>query len=278
MKGNMKSYPYPVVGNENDVEGRFVVTNFVRNLSPDTISLEYGFEITNSTLKGLVESGQAKIVIQVECSTTFYRQAFTTQSMVGSIDIPANKLRERVMVRFYVCADKAITDYLPEGSHPDYEGSKFEVEKGDVLAEGSYTSFIAEKTFDPLNSPVDSLIRVKPGKNKDAAQVDFEQDKILIELPEDDYAQYIESKGRKLTDSIHATLAFPVLVEAINAMSRKNTDLSEYTWFERVNQICIDRGLDINEPYVAAQKILSNPIGRNFRKLNETITRIEDQD
>src|SRR5690606_25615424 len=160
MRTSTVSYPYPVIGNENDVEGRFVVAEFIRSTDPDTITFNYAFEVTNPTLLELIGAGKAKFVIQIECSGTFQRFAYSTNEPKGTFQIPSNKLREKVMVRFFVCATQGISDYLPAGSHPDYEGTTFEVEPGDVLAVGGYTSFIAEKTFDPLKAPLDSLFRI----------------------------------------------------------------------------------------------------------------------
>ena len=270
MKTNALSYPYPVIGNENDVEGRFVVSNFVRTSDPDNMRFDFKYEVTNSTLSNLIADHKATFMAQVECSGTFYRKAFSSYDNAGSFTIGTNKLREKVTVRFYVCASTNLQDYLPEGSHPDYSGFGFDIEKGDVLAVGGSTSFIAEKTFDPLRAPVDSLFRIKPGKHLTEAEPEFDQDKIVIVLPEDDYKLYLDAMVRKMNDNIHATVVYPVLVEALNLMKFDPSDYESLTWFERINQICIDNGYDRDDPLSAAQKILSNPVGRSFKQLEDT--------
>lgn len=278
MKTSALSYPYPVIGNENDVEGRFVVSKFVRTSDSDNMRFDYEYEVTNSTLADLITEKKAVFMAQVECSGTFYRKAFPASETTGSFKIGTNELREKVTIRFYVCAVADISDYLPEGSHPDYAGFGFDIEKGDVLALGGSTSFIAEKTFDPLRAPVDSLFRIKPGKNLTEAEPEFDQEKIVIVLPEDDYKLYLDAMGRKMNDNIHATVVYPVLVEALNLMKFDPSDYENYTWFGRIKQICIDNGYSIDIPLAAAQKILSNPVGRNFKQLEDTFGSYDGDD
>ena len=271
MSSSALSYPYPVIGNGEDVEGRFVVAKFVRTSDPDNIRFDYGFEVTNPTLAGLIDDGKSVFMIQVECSGTFYREYMTVKDYFGSFQIPSNELREKVTVRFYVCASADIDGYLPAGSHADYNGFSFSVEKGDILALGGTTSFIAEKSFDPLRQPVDSLFRIKPSQTITEARPDFENDKIEISLPESDFQLYREAISRGLSDNIHASIIFPVLVDAINKMNYARADFEQYAWFDRVNDICLNSGANITEPLEAAQRILANPIGRNFMQIESKL-------
>ena len=59
---------------------------------------------------------------------------------------------------------------MNDDCHEDYKGFEFEVNKGDILAIGGVSSFIADKDFDPLvgfiNSQGRSCIRVKRKKSK----------------------------------------------------------------------------------------------------------------
>jgi hypothetical protein len=276
MRTSSISYPYPVIGNENDVEGRFMVTKFQRTSEPDTITLEYKFEVTNDTLRQFIEDGKAIFSMQIECSTTFFRYIFTSDKYSGTIQIPSIRLRERVIVRFYVCANQDIPDYLPSGSHPDYAGVGFEIEKADVLAVAGYTSFNAEKTFDPLNAPLDSLFRIRQGDQKGRIEAEFDQDKIVIVIPKEDFKPYTDVLNRKLFDNIHATVVYPVLVEALNHMKSSPSDFESYTWFERIMDICIQRQYDITDPLITAQQILGNPVGRSFLQLDKELDKYED--
>jgi hypothetical protein len=243
------------------------------------ITLDYEFEVTNPTLRELIDKKQAAIVMQVNCSSTFYSKTFDVYDLKNAITIPCAELREKVFVYFYVCALEDLPDYLPVGSHPDYEGFSFAIEKGDVLAVGNSTSFIAEKTFDPLNAPLNSLFRIQSGTHKNSTRVDLDQDKILITLPEDDYRLYWEAFKRKQTDLIHVIIVYPVLIEALNIMNGpEGSDYEPRTWYERINQICIDRAINREEALSAAQAILANPLGRGLKQLNDQFSMFENEE
>jgi hypothetical protein len=278
MKISAVSYPYPVLGNENDVAGTFDVTKFIRTSDPNQTRFDFEYDISNSSIDKMISEGRATFMAQVECSNTFYRKAFPSYEKSGSFQLGTNELREKVFVRFYICATTDIPNYTVEGSHPDYAGFEFYVENGDVLAVGPITSFIAEKSFDPLRAPVASLFRIKPGKNATEAQPEFDAEKITIVLPEEDYKLYQGAVGRKMHDNIHASVVYPVLVEAINLMKHESSEYEQYNWFDRINQICIDNGYDVEDPLSAAQKILSNPVGRNFKQLEDTFSSFDGAD
>ena len=278
MSTNSVSYPYPVVGNSNDIDGRFVVNRFERSTDPDNYTFRYDFEVTNKSVSELISQKKAQFVLQVECSGTFQRFAIKSFESTGVFQLPTSQLREKVTIRLFVCATENLEDYSPDGMHEDYEGIVFSIERGDVVAVGGTVSFIAEKTFDPLRAPYSSLFRIKKGKIKGQIQADFEQDKILIIVPEDNYKDYVKVLSRKMNDNIHATVVFPVLVEALNLMKKQPDDFRDLTWFDRIDDICRQRSYNRELILETAQKILSNPVGRNFKELEVELSKYEEDD
>jgi hypothetical protein len=180
-------------------------------------------------------------------------------------------------VRFYICASEDFDNYLPSGSHPDYNGFSFTIEKGDILALGGSTSFIAEKSFDPLRLPVDSLFRVMPSDSVKEAMPDFGGDKIVIALPQSDFQLYKDAISRGLNDNIHATVIYPVLVEALNKMKFEPEDIESLAWVDRILDICRRNNINDKEPLEAAQRILANPIGRNFMQMETKLKAYENE-
>jgi hypothetical protein len=158
------------------------------------------------------------------------------------------------------------------GCHPDYEGFTSDVGPGDVLALGGFTSFIAEKDFDPMQPAVSSLIAIKKG-NKDAGpmEIDFSQDKIFIKLSRRDHKNYSQIKGRTtIAGVLHSSIVFPVLTEAIRLVSEKDEETQDKHWFRRIEVILRQQGLEDVEPLICAQKILRSPIERCLSGLVET--------
>lgn len=273
MSVNLKSYSFPVVNNENDVEGRFSVAKIEKTVYPDYYLLSFSFEITNQSLLDYIRARKAEIVVQFSCSNTFYRGAYRTFDLTGSVQLPSEKLREKVQVAFYVCSCTDIPDYRLEGVHPDYAGMSFEVEKGDVLALGGTTSFIAEKTYDPLNAPIDSLFRFKAVKEQGSFDIELDDDKIVVTIPEEEFKLQAQAGQTKLSGMIHSSIVLPALICAIQQMDDEL--FKNYAWVDRIKEIARDRSVNLKYPLRAAQIILGNPVNRCFSETFKLIQQIE---
>jgi len=265
MKVNTKSYPLPVLGNEDDLGGFFKI-EFRYELGRDAVVLNPTFGLKNASIEELVKKDKASFVTEVECRSTFFRRSFSSKRQAEKFSIPARALRDRVAVGFYICADKDIREYLPSEPHPDYEGARFDVEAGDVLAVGGYCSFIAEKNFDPLRPPVSSFMSIIEGSQHEGPMiVDYDTEKITIVLSKADWKKYMEVRNQKLAEGIlHSAVVFPVLVDAIHQVQSGNSEYEEKNWYAKVEVILEAKGLRDKEPFDVAQKILDNPASRGF--------------
>src|ERR1051325_2103440 len=127
MKVNKKSYPHPVLGNGDDIDGLFRAV-LHHELGRDNVAITTDFEIENETIEDLVKKGSALFVLEVECPSSFFRKSYSSGEYKKSMQIPARLLRNQVDVGFYVVSAKKIDGYRPLGAHPDYEGIPFTVE------------------------------------------------------------------------------------------------------------------------------------------------------
>ena len=211
-----KSFPFPILGNGDDIEGRFNV-EFSYKLDPERTLIKANFHLVHPTIQALINEGRARFLTEVGCSNTFYRQAFETDKTSMQEYLAADDLRDRVDVRFYIYAAVDMNDYYPEGLHPDLQGDPILVNQGDVLAYGGSTTFIADKNFDPLKSPATALIALKEKREADGPISISYEDKILIELPKDDYALYRNNKTAAAL--LHCSLVLPALIDALHTMN-----------------------------------------------------------
>lgn len=278
MKVNAKSYPHPVLGNGDDLGGMFKV-EFRYELGRAEVGLNPKFTLKNTAIEELIKKEKASFVAEIECRNTFFRRSFVTREQIDRFVIPASSLRERVTVGFYVCADKDIRNYQPSEPHPDYEGAKFDVDAGDVLAIGGYSSFIALKSFDPLRPPISSFMSIMEGSHHEGPmQIDYEGEKIMIVLSKADWKNYLSVRGQKLAEGIlHGTIVFPALVDAIHKMLTTGAEYEGMPWYGRLETILDAKGLSEKDPFEAAQKILDNPSARSFHGI-ELLTDIADDE
>lgn len=263
-----QSYPYPILGENDDIEGLFNPSFWV-TLRPMHIQTEYSFRLQNETLEKLIEEKKAEFVVELECKTTFFRHTFRTASIKDKLDLQSERLREKVDVSFYICATQKIPNYRPSGLHADYGDATFTVETGDILADGGRGSFFAEKKFDPMRAPISSFIRIGEPRGKSGPMfVDFDEDYLLIRLSEEDHERYEEAK-KHAVQSLHSILVLPALVEALRCMAspEKKVLYGENKWFIRLEAICRDQKIITEDPLDAAQKILGNPITRGLTEI-----------
>lgn len=271
MKAKNISYPYPVLGNDDDVEGK-LDASFKHLLKRDNIVLKSRFVLKNKTLEKLIKEKKAAYTVEVECPSTFYRKLFSTFVPEADFVLPSTVVREHVSVGFFIRATDTIPKYEVDGCHPDYEGFKFEVGPGDVLALGGYTSFIAEKDFDPMQPAVSSLIAIKQS-NKDVGpmEIDYTQDKILIKLSRKDHKNYSQIKVRTtIAGVLHSSIVLPVLADAVRLVLLNDDETQDRHWYRRLEIILRQQGLSDMDPIIGAQRILRGPIERCLAGLVET--------
>lgn len=278
MKVNTKSYPHPVLGNNDDLGGSFRV-ELPYELGRDKVVLNPTFFLKNANIEDLIKQGKASFVAEVECKSTFFRRSYSTRSTIEKFSIPASSLRERVSVGFYICADQYIEGYHPSEPHSDYEGVPFDIDKGDVLAIGGYSSFIALKSFDPLRPPVSSFMSIMEGFHHEGPiQVDYETEKITIILSKVDWKSYLEIFGQKaILGILHSSIVFPVLVDSIHKMRTMGGEYENTNWYGRLEAILDANGLQEIDPIEAAQKILNNPVTRNFGSIGVLSNTSDDE-
>ena len=144
------------------------------------------------------------------------------------------------------------------------------VESGDILADGGSGSFYVTKQFDPLNAPASSFIKIAKGTLKKGPMIiDYEGDFLTIELSEEDHATFLDAKVLSTVHSLHAMLVLPALAEALHVLAdqSKKAEYGDKRWFERLQSICREQKIEIDDPFVAAQKILVNPVARGLKEI-----------
>jgi hypothetical protein len=272
MKVNTKSYPHPVLGNEDDLGGFFKV-DFHYELSREEVALNPVFALQNSAIENLMKNNKASFVVEVQCRSTFFRTSFSTKKLIERFIIPSRLVRERVIVGFYICADQNINGYAPSDPHPDYNEIRFDVEKGDVLAIGGFCSFIAEKDFDPLRPPVSSFMSIVVGNHHEGPmQIDYESQKIQIILSKADWKSYLSVRSQKAAVGIlHSAIVFPALIDAIYQITNGTGDYEDKNWYGRLEAILEAKSLRDKDPFESAQKILENPANRSFQGISSLL-------
>lgn len=271
-------YPYPVLGNSDDISGEFI-TEISYSIKTDETIVNCEFKITNEYIANLIKKEEAEYCVEIQCSNTFFRILQKTNKENIEIPIPSESLKEKVDVNFYICATSKIDNYSPKGMHSDFDEKIFDINFGDILAIGGSASFVADKKFDPLRAPISSIIQLaKSEKLKDGEmQVNYEEDeKIIIELSQKDFEFYLSIKNNS-AEMLHSAVVLPVLVDAIyEAAGKGNSGCQNSSWSNRLRQMLEAQNISIDVPLTAAQKILGNPVNRALNWRNKFEDNLND--
>lgn len=269
MRINSLSLPHPVLGVGDDVKGSYEVTCEV-TLSPKKVTLSLIQKLLNKTLQDMIKNGTAVFSAEVNCPQTIFRKSYSSTEEKNQIEIPANMLRNRVFVNFYVSAAKNLNDYQVEGANSDYADYSFEISGGDVLAWGGSSSFLALKDWRALKA-ADSFLEIDKYTDAEGPiKIKLNQDKVLVLLAERDYEQYLlYRKNRSLFPVFHSSIVFPVLIFVLGKMKEEPEEYSDCRWyqvlkFRRDEEKELQR-FDWNLPEhlpLIAQQLLANPVSR----------------
>ena len=270
MKINNLSLPHPVLGIGDDVRGSYTV-DFQVKLDKNKISLEINQNVINRTLKTLIDAKKAVYTVEVNCYQTFYRKSFLNSDGSYTLEIPSVNLRNKVIVYFYITAVEDLLEYQIDEANEDYSGYKFGITKGDVLAYGGFATFNTPKDWQALMA-VTSFMQIEEyDKLEGSLQFVLTQDKVVIQMSQNDYRRYNEYKGaRNLYPIFHGSFVFAALLHALYNMSfsQESADTDWYQALEdRLKTEEKFKGLDVRQtdhiPEIA-QKLLDNPIYREL--------------
>jgi hypothetical protein len=267
MKLSHRSFPYPVVGNGDDV----VDTAFQAAITPENDRVNYYINVkvqcSSSTISKLVKKGDAVYVLHVECGNTLYRSATEFTEDEREFMIPGEYLNSTVEVNVVAQAKKDIAKYKVDNAHPDYGDQTFAVSAGDILAVSEGFTFDADINFDMLRS-MSSIMQIRERDEPDDApmEVDLSEEKITIYLCHVDFENYKLIRAHPvLSASLIATLVLPSLVDALTYLKGDHSDVEDTRWCRCLKRRIEHAGLSLEiPPLTLAQNLLELPIKRAF--------------
>jgi hypothetical protein len=283
MEIKPRNFPHPIIAPWSDDVQPYKL-DCQLEVNNDKENYNFNFDITsdNEYVLGLLRSGNARFIIHIECGRTFYRHSInviwpedTNKNKVsGKIDISAKELVGHTEISFFICADKDISDYLPDGVHADYENRKFKLESGTFIALCKTFKCNCRQDYDALQK-ISSIIsfRKDSERNDGPIKVELFNNKLIGKLPIKLHNKYCELKDRKrYTNILSATLVMPVLMEGLSYMKQSEdpeSDYGDYKWFRVIAKKLKDINYDIRSGSAleAAQNILEMPYDRAANEL-----------
>ena len=291
-------FPYPILNNDV-LYSQYKTANFSLLYSEIVTKEEYILDgikcdLNSNFLKELINKGAAKIICIVECAETMYRKSFPLSCEPKKIIIPLTELNGKVSVSAFVVATKDIEEYVSDDFLDDYEGYTFQIEKNDILAvdEGYVNRVDFNKDEDTKKSSIFIVIKDKTIKDE-TMTVEFDVDKIIVKLPEEQWNIYDKMKRiQKYQSLFFSILATPALGQALISLKLTSDSVDQlkldYRWFnsfavayknvfgEELTDEIFEKMSDTN---LIAQKLLNTPVTKAIDDLFQmTIEQIGGND
>ncbi|AKF27181.1 hypothetical protein YH66_06230 [[Brevibacterium] flavum] len=265
------SYPHPVLGNQDDVSSNFQLQN--AQFKPDVDDIEISFRVASDDpdLTRMLKSGEAELMARWDCPVTMsngyleldvVRQHADGTSFKGWLD--QREVREDVRIDIFVVASKTISEFSWQNQHEDYAQDKFEIRKGDLLANGGFFTIKVGKLYDPMDPPVGSCFRITVDPiQKREIKVNFDDDEQVVILMSKEMASGFQELSFR-PDLQISLVILPALMETISFIQKNQSDdseedLSDKTWFQTVSSLL--RSIDSEtSPIAIAQQLLGDVV------------------
>lgn len=142
MNYRAKAFPYPVLAEFNDDfigDTKFDshIEFVAKNPGEQIVEIQYILFNNSDWLDEYVLDGKARIVFDVDCRSTFYREYIQVHQLDGTLTFNKGELYGVVEVTPLILATEQDEAYRPEGVHPEFGSASFQVREGDILAIGS---------------------------------------------------------------------------------------------------------------------------------------------
>ena len=279
-----KMYPYPVLAYFlDDYKDKHAFDVKITQVK-DGFDTKLVFEatLTNKELLGLVRSGKASFVYHLECSQTGFRKVIRTDKFSLPYVLSNHEVKNIVQICPFIVATKDITSYSSTDFDDDYKGMTFDIEEGCVLAVGQQVDADVSDSIDDLaNTPsIFSIVQNTDEAIKEM-KVDGNGDKIVIQLPFNDYYSYKSlSQNPKIETVLNELTIVPAMVFVIEEMKRWDSEEMnrreiDCGWFRSIKHVLskefncdVESGLSGMDSMELAQKLIGSPLPSAFAELS----------
>lgn len=235
MKLSEYTIPYPILGIEGDFNDQVMSSSaWELGHTGKEYVIRLSFHVDDNGILDLVHKKKACFACEVDCSKTFYRRVFEYPEPSFEISIPKVSLGGNVHLFFSVVVKDDIVDYKNENfNNRFFEGYKFNLSKGHMLAYLGEGTFNADIKYNELNS-LGSIVDVKTDIDSSFTYFDFGGDMITIYMPQSEFDDFRKSNNHTFSDFTHASVVQCALISALTSYKENRNTLWAQTLKIRV--------------------------------------------
>ena len=276
MRSKARLYSVPVIACQPECYRMSTFTTEI-DLKNEVHEVVVSFtaELHNVELQELVDKGRAEYVCHVECTKTCYRNAFTTNNAQDTFYIEDQYLDGNIEVSTYLVSAEDIAGFTSNDFSPDYAGLSFELQKGLIIGIGKFRQFTLQKQDHALyDSPSIFSIVTDFDERHQYSRIEYSGDKICIVLPKKAVKRYqVLTHAPQYRSVLYSMLLLPALMEVFAELKTNGSqDYIDKHWYQSMDATYKGIGTDLehallDDPYIAAQKLLGNTLIRGLEQL-----------
>lgn len=274
-------FTYPVLKDEVDAYENYTFSVSLDKCSIVVNDLEMTFLIDMECpeIEDLIQTGKAEYAIHVECSSTAYRTLVTSAVKKIDYSIPVNKINGTIELVGLVLVKTPIKGFTCVDWSEDYQGLKFDFEKGNILAYQNMNTLNIRKNVEEFKdaSSIFSVCK-RASKTEKPMELELNNDTIRIEMDEKDYKVFTSFSGRtNYQQVVNSMLILPALVYVFEEL-RQDDGIQKYEnrgWYIALANSYAERNINLEvmlqeenkTSYYLAQEAMELPITKAFSLL-----------
>lgn len=283
MRFDTYSFPHPVLGRGDDIDGDPDFTAEIEDEDDEKFVVSLQYRVDNHDIECLIAEGKATFLCEISCSATLFRTVVTGGDYKQVFYINKNYVRDNVEFLFLVVAVEPILGYANSKTHPELAGIQSDIDIGDVLAFLGAQGFEAGIAFKNIKAASTILEIVEGAQTSGNFEVLLDSAKIQVRLPKDDYARYSMpeiARNSQLASIFHSSIALPTLVYAL----QQHDEHADRSWARavlwRVENELEAKGMSLEpEKHLEiAQELLGAPVGRMLSDISSLLSRSYDEE
>ena len=224
-----KPFTYPVLAEgRDDYKTCKFNAEFQLKQTVSALNLDFEFKTDCEEINRLIATDKAEYLIHLECPTTFFRKTLSTAASNISTRISLSRIKKNLEIVALIVAKHNFKNFFCADWNEDFEGLKFEIEKGNVLAYKVLPTLRLPENIDFANTESIFLLCKKLVEDDRPFEVNLDGDKIKIFLGAEDFKTFTKYEEKNdMQPILNAMLILPTLVYIFDELRLRRKTFSK---------------------------------------------------
>lgn len=251
-----KYFPYPVIKEHKE---DFINSDFKIQVGhkddDEYIILDIKFDLTNESIKKLINEDKAKFVLHLEEPTTLFREIYSFSNSQNEVVIPKDKIRMVVELSAFIVAVEDIFEFKSDDLDIIYEDIPISFKKYNIIGISQSKKIEVDKESDEIKE-VSSIFSVIPHEDADAIyKIKLGNERIIIEIPKEEYPIYNELsyRYRLINDPnnyiLMSLIIMPSFVEVLTILKEGTDNYRNNQWYNPLIKAYDKKGINLEKEF-----------------------------